>query len=164
MASRPQTPATYGGVPEPDESHINRGYGAGSASQSRADIHANTAVDDFAPNSAPVDQHLSHDTDAAHPHDLKSSLERSPSSASTTAVGDAAVSRSNTLKKRQSVNGKGSVRRSASRKSQRAGSIRGATPHEKPLDPEYQSVFHTPIPTQSSPTEILANRFNGESS
>jgi hypothetical protein len=71
-------------------------------------------------------------------------------------VGSSSVSRSNTLKKRSSVRRTGSLKRSNSRKSLRAGSIRGFGGHDSG---DFNSAFYTPIPTNGSPTEALANRF-----
>jgi hypothetical protein len=69
----------------------------------------------------------------------------------------ASISRSNTLKKQKSLSRKTPLKRSGSRKSLAAGSIKGVTGGNE----EYNSVFHTPIPTTGTPTEILANRFQG---
>lgn len=80
------------------------------------------------------------------------------SSKSGTATGG--VSRSNTLKKSKSVSRKTSFKRSGSRKSVAAGSIKTMTGAGG--DKEYNSVFHTPIPTAGTPMEILANRFQCE--
>lgn len=54
---------------------------------------------------------------------------------------------------------KGSVKRSGSRKSLAAGSIGTMAGVGGGVGGEYNSVFHTPIPTSGTPTEILANRF-----
>lgn len=83
------------------------------------------------------------------------------SSKSGTAVGGAGVSRSNTLKKSKSLSRKTSLKRGGSRKSLAAGSIKTMT-GAMGGDKEYNSVFHTPIPTSGTPTEILANRFQCE--
>jgi hypothetical protein len=52
------------------------------------------------------------------------------------------------------------MKRSGSRKSMHAGSIRGVTidDQERGYDRE-DSVFYTPVPTKGTPTEILADRF-----
>ena len=51
----------------------------------------------------------------------------------------------------------GSLKRSSSKRSLAVGSIKGVGgAHE---DVDFNSVFYTPIPTQGSPTEVLANRF-----
>ena len=86
-------------------------------------------------------------------------INRSASSASTAAYRDGAVSRGGTLKKKASVSRKSSIGRSGSRRSLAAGSIAGVgTPgaHD-----DYNSALSTPIPTHGSPTDILANRFQG---
>jgi hypothetical protein len=71
------------------------------------------------------------------------------------------VSRSNTLKKQTSVSRKSSLKRSGSRKSLAAGSIKGVQIDDKNYAPgdEYNSAFYCPVPTTGAPTEILANRF-----
>jgi hypothetical protein len=52
------------------------------------------------------------------------------------------------------------MKRSGSRRSMHAGSIRGVTidDQEHGYDRE-DSVFYTPVPTKGTPTEILAERF-----
>jgi len=86
-------------------------------------------------------------------------INRSASSASTAAYRDGTLSRGGTLKKKASVSRKSSIGRSGSRRSLAAGSIAGVgTPgaHD-----DYNSALSTPIPTHGSPTDILANRFQG---
>ncbi|KAK3111969.1 phosphatidylinositol 4,5-bisphosphate-binding protein [Teratosphaeriaceae sp. CCFEE 6253] len=84
--------------------------------------------------------------------------DRSASTAST-AVPAAAPARSNTLKKKASVRRVGSLRRSGSKRSLAAGSTKGVGGGGAHEDREFNSIYHTPIPTQGSPTEVLANRF-----
>ena len=68
-----------------------------------------------------------------------------------------------TLKKRQSLSRKNSLKRNRSRKNSRPASVKSLTfaddvgGHE----PEMNSAFFTPVPTTGSPTDILANRFQG---
>ena len=63
-----------------------------------------------------------------------------------------AIKRQSSLKKRASLTRKGSLRRrSSSRRS------RPSTPEAE----DSNSAFFLPVPTQSNPTEILANRFTG---
>lgn len=66
-----------------------------------------------------------------------------------------APQRSGTLKK------KNSVKRSGSRKS-KPGSIRSIK-MEQQEQLDVNSAFYTPVPTNNSPTELLVNRFQGES-
>lgn len=73
-------------------------------------------------------------------------------------------SRGGTLKKKQSLSRKGSVKRSGSRKDSRPGSVKslGIGDEEDYTDEhgnEMNSAFYTPVPTSGNPTEILANRF-----
>jgi hypothetical protein len=83
--------------------------------------------------------------------------------ASTTSIGNTSgtPSRSNTLRKQKSLSRKSSLKRSSSRRSLKAGSIKGL-PYDDKNGVDQNSVFHTPIPTSGSPTEILANRFQGK--
>ncbi|KFX87182.1 hypothetical protein V490_08456 [Pseudogymnoascus sp. VKM F-3557] len=60
--------------------------------------------------------------------------------------------RGGTLKK------KASLRRSSSRRSSRAGSVRSLALQPEPSD-EIHSAFYSPVPTTGNPTEALANRF-----
>ena len=63
---------------------------------------------------------------------------------------------------RRSIGATGSLKRSSSRKSLAAGSIKsvgGRSVGGGNETEDFNSAFHTPIPTQGSPTDILANRF-----
>ncbi len=72
-------------------------------------------------------------------------------------------SRGATLKKRQSLSRKNSLKRSGSRKDSRPGSVKSLTLTEDVggHGSEMNSAFFTPVPTTGSPTDILANRFQG---
>lgn len=74
-------------------------------------------------------------------------------------------SRGGTLKKRQSLSRKNSLKRSGSRRDSRPGSVKGLTFADDVAGngSEMNSAFFTPVPTTGSPTEILANRFQGRS-
>jgi hypothetical protein len=63
--------------------------------------------------------------------------------------------RGGTLKK------KASLRRSSSRRSSRAGSVRSLVLQPEPTD-EQHSAFYSPVPTTGNPTEHLAARFTGK--
>lgn len=71
-----------------------------------------------------------------------------------------APTRSSTLKKNLSVRKRGSLSHKMSRRSLRAGSMKGMGNDED--DEGFHNIFHTPIPTHGNPTEVLANRFQGE--
>ncbi|KAG5999404.1 hypothetical protein E4U43_002087 [Claviceps pusilla] len=68
--------------------------------------------------------------------------------------------RNNTLRKRASVGGSNSLRRrSSSRRSNRAGSVRSLA-LQSAMDPDdARSAFYCPVPTSGNPTDVLANRF-----
>ena len=72
-------------------------------------------------------------------------------------------SRGGTLKKRQSLSRKTSLKRSGSRKDSRPGSVKSLEFADDMggHGSEMSSAFFTPVPTTGSPTEILANRFQG---
>ncbi|KAL9050793.1 MAG: hypothetical protein Q9162_006414 [Coniocarpon cinnabarinum] len=82
-------------------------------------------------------------------------LQRSTSTTSTKIGDQGALSRGGTLRKRQSLKKSGSLMRRGSRKSLRAGSIKGMRDDED----SFNSVYHSPVPTSGNPTEVLANRF-----
>jgi hypothetical protein len=74
-------------------------------------------------------------------------------------------SRGGTLKKKASLKKTGSIRRSSSKRSSRAGSVRSLVLGEKEKygeGEEFNGAFYTPVPTAGSPTDILANRFQGQ--
>ena len=75
-------------------------------------------------------------------------------------------SRGGTLKKKHSLKRGSSLKRSGSRKSLHAGTVRSLALDEKEKHADEQgremnSAFYTPVPTTGNPTEILANRFQG---
>lgn len=75
----------------------------------------------------------------------------------------AAPTRGGTLKKKPSLGRKGSLKRSGSRRSLRAGSVRSLNlgEKEKYVTDDANSAFYVPIPTSGNPTDELANRFQG---
>lgn len=89
--------------------------------------------------------------------DNATNMRRSASTASTKVADQGQMSRGGTLRKRQSLKKSGSLMRRGSRKSLRAGSIKGMRDDED----SFNSVFHTPVPTTGNPTDVLANRFQG---
>lgn len=162
MSSRPHTP--YSSVPQPDDQQFNRGYGT----------QHNTGVADFAQGnpteSSPLSQSFQQSRQGGLADEIDGSqhgssalgegINRSTSTAST-AVPATAPTRSGTLKKKASISRKGSLKRSSSRKSLKAGSIKGVGSADGQTA-DFNNAFYTPIPTQGSPTEILANRFQGK--
>lgn len=162
MSSVPHTTDNSPGIPSLDSSHHVKGYGGPSSqpspltSRSTPDPRGNST--DTRPTTA--QSYTSHKQSVANMEEPDVAIQRSASRAST-AAGEGSVSRNNTLKKRNSMSRKSSLRRSASGKSLRkAGSIKGFSTSDGPED-DYNSAFYTPIPTQSAPTDILANRFQG---
>ncbi|KAL2444418.1 Phosphatidylinositol 4,5-bisphosphate-binding protein SLM1 [Exophiala dermatitidis] len=71
-------------------------------------------------------------------------------------------SRGGTLKKKASMHRSASLKRSPSKRSSYAGSVRSLKLGEKEKygeTEEYNSVFYCPVPTSGNPTELLAARF-----
>lgn len=146
-------------------------------------VHGTSGVTDFArgapTDTSPLSQSVHH-SQAANSND-DSALPRRGSSAvegEQTGAGvyrtDSAISQSHiltpsrggTLKKKGTLKKSGSVKRSSSRKSLRAGSVKSLGMGEKEdhadeWNEEMNSAFYTPVPTTGNPTEILANRFQG---
>lgn len=74
-------------------------------------------------------------------------------------------SRGGTLKKRQSLSKKASLKRRDSGKRSRAASVKSFAGDNKLTftgdQTELNNAFFTPVPTTGNPTEILVNRFQG---
>ena len=155
-----------GSVPSPIDSFANRGYGNSGVSDFASQGNPSATVTSPLAQSygGPGQFHENFDAGTRgssivdEPH--SGGINRSSSTASTAvAPGQAGLpSRNNTLKKKSSMRRTGSLKRSSSRKSLKAGSIKGVnTTTDDGHD--FNSAFHTPIPTQGTPTEVLANRF-----
>ncbi|PKK46549.1 hypothetical protein CI102_10031 [Trichoderma harzianum] len=91
-----------------------------------------------------------------------SAMQRSNSVNSYAAGDDRALpQRGNTLKKKASLrrSGTGSMVRSSSRRSARAGSVRSLALQTATDPDELHSAFFCPVPTNGNPTDVLAARF-----
>ena len=160
MAATPRTPANniaFNSVPDPsDPSHLSKGYGAGSRPTSTAFDNTTNYADFGAPNNNAMS------TPQVDGSGEATDLQRSVSTMSQSQT--LTPSRGGTLKKKSSLRKQDSLRRNASKRSSRAGSVRSLTLGEKEKyegNSEYNSAFTTPVPISGSPTEILANRFQG---
>lgn len=173
MASAKQE---YAAVPPPTEAYLSRGYGPGGEANEFANTpghpiessplgqslqRANSGLGRY------VSDDLSDDRGSTVQQLEGAGLHRTASSASTPGYGGQTPGRSNTLKKKGSVGGgmarRGSLKRSNSRRSIHAGSIKGVAVADDVKGGDENSVFYTPVPTTGAPTEILANRFQGAS-
>ncbi|KAK3322087.1 hypothetical protein B0H66DRAFT_188313 [Apodospora peruviana] len=76
-----------------------------------------------------------------------------------TGEGTTTLSRGNTLKKKPSLRRGGSLKRSSSRRSMKAGSVRSLALQSTTDQDEINSAFYCPVPTAGNPTDVLANRF-----
>lgn len=172
----------FNSVPAPNTAQQSRGYGTNPASGVAGADFASTPG--HPTDSSPLSHSMQQgtymgsgrfddlDDRGSSVHDLETAgLQRTASAASSRGAGDGGavgglggVSRNNTLKKKGSISRKSSLKRSSSRRSIHAGSIKGVgMDGEAVRDSGMNSVFYTPVPTAGAPTDILANRFQGES-
>lgn len=175
-AARPDTPAqdAYGSVPHPtDPAHLSKGYG-----DSRPASYVATSDYNAAHGALVEPSELAHSTrfheELDNSHSQRNStvmdgsvaggLQRTDSQSSHAQSGS--LSRGGTLKKKTSLGKRGSLRRSGSRRSLRAGSVRSLHLGDREkynvdgVD-NVNSAFYVPIPTNGSPTDVLATRFQG---
>ncbi|KAI9052514.1 hypothetical protein LZ554_003858 [Drepanopeziza brunnea f. sp. 'monogermtubi'] len=168
-------------IPPPSRAQVDKGYGANS---SPSNLGAHTVATDFgsAPGVPAASTLLS--PSAAQPqyygkfneewdasqrgsslleggnnnnNKNTNTMQRSDSVMS---QGDTLIpSRGGTLKKKASIRKSGSVKRSPSRRSPQAGSMRSLAHQASGDFDETNSAFYSPVPTTGNPTEILANRF-----
>lgn len=167
-------------IPPPSQAYLDKGYGNGSIPRTYTAPNSNTAATDF--GSAPIQ--------AAHPTEfspLSQSVNQQNSgkfneewdasqrgssiidgnnmqrSNSVMSQGETLIpSRGGTLKKKASLRRGPSLKRSSSRRSSRAGSVRSLVLQPGGEIDEMHSAFFSPVPTSGNPTEILANRFQGK--
>jgi hypothetical protein len=155
----------------PTHNHLERGYSSSSRSPY---LPGGSAVADFGSTagkpseSSPLSQaaiqqqsHFNEEWDASQ---RGSSIVEGPAmqrSNSATSQGETLIpSRGGTLKKKASLRRGNSLKRSGSRRSSRAGSVRSLA--LEPEGHEMRSAFYSPVPTTGNPTEILANRFSSK--
>jgi hypothetical protein len=180
MASRPITPSRDAHL-----THLNDDISVPSrppVSSSRPNSYLGSGVPGSAVNhdhaqGAPVESSVlaqslpyeNEDLDKDYPHTSAAmdygvvpELHRSASQMSQSQI--QTPSRGGTLKKKSSLKRTSSLMRTSSRRSSRAGSVRSLALGEKEKygqSEEMNSVFYCPVPTSGSPTELLANRFQG---
>jgi hypothetical protein len=162
-------------IPPPSLQQLERGYG--TSSTPRSNLLPASAATDFGSGSgsapghpidtSPLSQSVSHNGRFNEEWDASqrgSSIIDGPMQRSNSVMsqGDTAVpSRGGTLKKKASLRRTGSLKRSSSRRSSRAGSVRSLVLQAPGDVDEMHSAFFSPVPTSGNPTEILANRFQG---
>ncbi|KAF7876574.1 hypothetical protein EAF04_001663 [Stromatinia cepivora] len=157
------TVGTNSAIPAPSQSHTDRGYGAASTPRARPQsqvVNGGPAVADYATNNLepPAHNQNSHgrfneewDASQRGSSIIDGNMHRPHSVMS---QGDTLIpSRGGTLKK------KASLKRSSSKRSSRAGSVRSLVVHPQGDIDEFHSAFYSPVPTSGNPTDILANRF-----
>lgn len=164
------------------QSHPDKGYKPNNGISTHLKPHfppnSNSAATDFASSAQPVEssvlsqsaQHnngrFNEEWDASQRGssiiDGHTNMQRSGSVMS---QGDTLIpSRGGTLKKKASIKRTGSLKKSSSRRSSRAGSVRSLVLQPGAEVDELQSAFFSPVPTSGNPTEVLANRFQGKDS
>ncbi|TVY59560.1 Phosphatidylinositol 4,5-bisphosphate-binding protein SLM1 [Lachnellula suecica] len=151
------TPST---IPAPSQAHLDRGYGPASVATDFGSTPGNPAT--VSPLSQPAPPQnggrFNEDWNAS----LRNSIIDDPMQRSNSVVsqGDTLIpSRGGTLKKKASLRKTGSLKRSSSRRSSRAGSVRSLALQPGGEADETHSAFYSPVPTSGNPTEILSNRF-----
>lgn len=177
----PQSPShdSYGPVPFPSNpSHLDRGYGFSAESRPNSYVANSIAPSDFA---VAQSANLMNQPQSAYPSRFNEEIDMSqrgssvimdgaPAAAASLQRSESQMShnsvtptRGGTLKKKPSLGRKSSLKRSGSRRSLRAGSVRSLNlgEKEKYVPEDANSAFYVPIPTSGSPTEELANRFQG---
>lgn len=103
--------------------------------------------------------------DGHRPNNKLAAMQRTASISSYAAGDDSSLPiRNNTLRKKGSVRRAGSLGRSASRRSNRAGSVRSLALQSSTDPDELHSAFFCPVPTSGNPTTALAERFQSKSS
>src|SRR5215469_15565276 len=165
----------YQPVPLPNDDYLSRGYGSAGGSDPNDlattlghPIDSSPLGQSMQRNLSSLGRHddLDDDRGSTVQHVEGAGLHRTASGASMLGHGGTGgVGKSNTLKKKISVGGglsrKSSLKRSNSRRSIHAGSIKGVTVADDVVGHEENSVFYTPVPTAGTPTELLVNRFQG---
>lgn len=161
-------------VPPPSQAHLDRGYGP--ASISRSHLVPNSVATDFGASPgnpqevSPLSQSAAQQTFGKFNEEWDTSQRGSSiidgnnmqRANSVMSQGDTLIpSRGGTLKKKASLRRGGSLKRSSSRRSSRAGSVRSLALQSGQDVDEMHSAFFSPVPTTGNPTEILANRFQG---
>lgn len=161
-------------VPPPSQAYLERGYGP--ASLSRSHLALNSAATDFGATPgnpqevSPLSQSAAQQNAGKFNEEWEASVRGSSiidgntmqRSNSVVSQGDTLIpSRGGTLKKKASMRRTGSLKRTSSRRSSRAGSVRSLALQPGQDVDEMHSAFFSPVPTTGNPTEILANRFQG---
>ncbi|KUJ10607.1 uncharacterized protein LY89DRAFT_244679 [Mollisia scopiformis] len=159
-------------VPPPSQAHLDKGYGPTTAS--RSNLVSNSVATDFGATPGNPQEFSPLSQSAAQQNFGKFNEEWDASqrgssiidgnnmqrSNSVMSQGDTLIpSRGGTLKKKASMRRTGSLKRSSSRRSSRAGSVRSLALQPGQDVDEMHSAFFSPVPTTGNPTEILANRF-----
>lgn len=177
MSKPPTALDTRSAIPLTTQEQLDRGYGASSTPRSQHLAATGAATDfgstpgnpsDSSPLAQSTAQHnygrFNEEWDASQRGSsiIDGPLHRSNSMVS---QGDTLLpSRGGTLKKKPSLRRAGSLKRSSSRRSSRAGSVRSLALHPAVVVDEMHSAFFSPVPTSGNPTDILANRFQGMTS
>ena len=196
MASRPVTPSSpiHSALPSHPDPSVYSARPTNANSASRPVSYVGTHVTHHTDAPSHYEASHTHHNDASSTYEAPQTLPEEPSALSHTDELDHEVhntseqapelprndshisgtqtltpSRGGTLKKKSSVLHKsGSVKRSASKRSSYAGSVRGVQLGEAEKEQEKygeteetNSVFYCPVPTTGNPTELLATRFQG---
>lgn len=150
-------------APAPSQAQIDRGYGPTPVATDFGSAPGNPV------ESSPISQPTAQQNGGRFNEEWEASQRGSSiidgpmqRSNSVLSQGDTLIpSRGGTLKKKASLRRTGSLKRSSSRRSSRAGSVRSLALQPGGDADEAHSAFFSPVPTSGNPTEILSNRFQG---
>lgn len=180
--SNSRAPAGYDSIPAPSVEQVQKGYGAGSALKEAPPAATGPAgmTDTATATGLPpsTSSPLAHSVErrdfepenrSAKASAVDGDASRLARATSVKSTGSAAPSRGGTLKKKDSLSRKSSLKRSDSRKSARDDNEKSIVlGHSEKFvvgdEDNMRSVYFTPVPTSGTPTEILANRFQGRPS
>lgn len=160
MSSRPVTPSREGFGSRPTSVATGQHPADVAAGPSGATDFATSHAQGAPMESSPLSQSAGHQE-----HDLDTTIDGQRPDSQMSQSQTLLPSRGGTLKKKGSLKKSGSIRRSVSHRSSRAGSVRSLSLGEKEKyagTEEMKSAFYSPVPTHGNPTELLANRFQGE--
>ncbi|KAH8819604.1 hypothetical protein F5884DRAFT_18945 [Xylogone sp. PMI_703] len=154
-------------IPPPAAQHLDRGYGVNSLPQSSYLTTTDPAAPGNPMDSSPLSQSVAQQNHGRFNEEWDASRRGSsildgpaphPNAGAVPNEATPFPSRGGTLKKKASVKRATSLKRSSSRRSSRAGSVRSLALTAGDVD-EMHSAFFSPVPTTGNPTEALANRF-----
>ena len=162
--SQPPSQGQYDSIPAPtNPDHLRRGYGDGSSAPllDKGELHFSTATPGNPVEPSPLSQSVQrHDSQFHEDPDFGRNVASAQNGNALSSASPVPSSRGGTLKKKSSLRG------TDSRRNTLAETIKSRIiDHEEKLvvgdEDNTNSAYYTPVPTTGTPTEVLANRFQG---